>query len=117
MGCIPVLHLHTRLFPVHLVLLPVRKEHSGVVESLCLGLLDLGVLEQCLSAEWWYRVLAPFCLCGVDGHGRGPTDFSWKGGKVHLFPQTLQSDRRRIWRAEHADAAVFIALKVDEELK
>lgn len=74
------------------------------------------MLEQCLSAEWWCRVLASFCLHVADGHERGPTNFSWEGGKVHLFPQSLQSETWRIWRAEHADAAVFIALKTGEEL-
>lgn len=48
--------MHTRLFPVQL--LTVGKKHSGVVESLCLGLLDLGVLEQCLREKLWF--LHPF---------------------------------------------------------
>lgn len=99
------------------MLLAVGQRYSGTVESLCLGLLDLGVLEQCLSAEWWCRVLASFCLHAADGRERGPTNLSWKGGKVHLFPQSLQSETWRIWRAEHADPAVFIALKMGEELK
>lgn len=66
------------MLPVQSVLLTVGKKCSGVVESLCQSLpwiAGFGAAGAALECRMWCRVLASFCLCGVDGHGRGPTDF------------------------------------------